>query len=167
MRLGMWRKYRILVGFFPIRLIIGRTEVVDGRLEERGRPTPENRQELVAVHRRLRTAGVPEGPAGYDLAALELAAAVLDWVSDAGPANPGDPAPYLAAVGLRDELAGTAYLAAGAGTRRWPSPVPSTKPWPTSTTPHGCPETVTAERKDASTSVFHAATRRLVRSSGA
>ncbi len=77
------------------------------------RPTPENWEELAAVHRRLRTAGVPEGPAGYDLAALELAVAMLDWVSDAGPASPGDPAPYLAAVGLRDELAGAAYLGWG------------------------------------------------------
>jgi hypothetical protein len=77
------------------------------------RPTPENQAELAAVHSRLRTTGVPEGPAGYDLAALELAVAMLGWVSDAGPANPSDPAPYLAAVGLRDELAGTAYLGWG------------------------------------------------------
>jgi hypothetical protein len=77
------------------------------------RPTPENQAVLAAVHSRLRTAGVPEGPAGYDLAALELAVAMLDWVSDAGPASPGDPAPYLAAVGLRDELTGTAYLGWG------------------------------------------------------
>ena len=77
------------------------------------RPTPENERELAAVHRRLRDAGVPEGPGGYDLAALELAAALLGWVSDAGPANPGDPAPCVAAVGLRHELAGTAYLGWG------------------------------------------------------
>ncbi len=77
------------------------------------RPTPENQAELAAVHRRLRAAGVPEGPNGYDLAALELAVAMLGWVVDAGPASPGDPAPYLAAVGLRDELAGTAYLGWG------------------------------------------------------
>ena len=77
------------------------------------RPTPENGVELAAVHRRLRAAGVPEGPAGYDLGSLEVAVAMLDWVSDAGPANPSDPAPYLAAVGLRDELTGTAYLGWG------------------------------------------------------
>ena len=77
------------------------------------RPTPENWAELAVVHRRLRAAGVPEGPAGYDLGALELAVAMLDWVSDAGSASPGDPAPYVAALGLRDELAGTAYLGWG------------------------------------------------------
>ena len=77
------------------------------------RPTPENGVELAAVHHRLRTAGVPEGPAGYDLGSLEVAVAMLDWVSDAGPANSGDPAPYLSAVGLRDELTGTVYLGWG------------------------------------------------------
>jgi len=77
------------------------------------RPTPENEQELAAVHRRLRTAGVPAGPVGYDLAALELAATMLEWVVDAGPANPGDPAPYLGAVWVRAELMGTAYLGWG------------------------------------------------------
>ncbi len=77
------------------------------------RPTPEGEREVAAVHRRLRAAGVPEGPRGYDLAALELAVALLDWVSDAGPAGPGDPAPCVAAVGLRNELAGTAYLGWG------------------------------------------------------
>ncbi len=76
-------------------------------------PTPEGEQELAAVYRRLRAAGVLEGPCGYDLAALELAVAILDWVSDAGPANPGDPAPCVAVVGLRNELAGTAYLGWG------------------------------------------------------
>ena len=77
------------------------------------RPTPEGEQELAAVHRRLRAAGVPEGPRDYDLAALEVAVALLDWVSDAGPANPGDPALCVATVGLRNELAGTAYLGWG------------------------------------------------------
>ena len=77
------------------------------------RPTAENGRELAAVHGRLRATGVPEGPAGYDLAALELAAAMLDWVSDAGPATPGDPAPFVAVVGLRSELAGRAYLGWG------------------------------------------------------
>ena len=41
---------------------------------------------------------MPEGPKGYDLGALELA--MLVWVSDAGWASPGDPAPYVAALGL-------------------------------------------------------------------
>ncbi len=77
------------------------------------RPTPEGERELAAVHRRLRAAGVPAGPRDYDLAALEVAVALLDWVSDAGPANPGDPAPCVAAVGLRNELAGTTYLGWG------------------------------------------------------
>ncbi len=77
------------------------------------RPTPQGEQELAAAHRRLRAAGVPEGPRDYDLAALEVAVALLDWVSDAGPANPSDPAPCVATVGLRNELAGTAYLGWG------------------------------------------------------
>ncbi len=77
------------------------------------RPGPENGRELTAVHGRLRAAGAPEGPAGYDLAALELAAAVLGWVSDAGPAAPGDPAPFVVVVGLRNELAGRAHLGWG------------------------------------------------------
>ncbi len=47
------------------------------------RPTPEGEQELAAVHRRLRAAGVPEGLRDAALAALELAVALLDWVSDA------------------------------------------------------------------------------------
>ena len=47
------------------------------------RPTPQGEQELAAVHRRLRATGVPEGPRDYDLAALEVAVALLDWVSDA------------------------------------------------------------------------------------
>ncbi len=72
------------------------------------RPGPENGRELTAVHGRLRAAGAPEGPAGYDLAALELAAAVLGWVSDAGPA-----APFVVVVGLRNELAGRAHLGWG------------------------------------------------------
>jgi len=42
---------------------------------------------------------VPEGPTGYDLAALELAA-VLGWAEDAGPATPGGPAPFAALGGL-------------------------------------------------------------------
>jgi len=77
------------------------------------RPGPESGRELATVHGRLRAAGVPEGPAGYDLAALELAAAVLGWVADAGPATPGAPAPFVAVVGLRGELAGMAYLGWG------------------------------------------------------
>ncbi|MDP9359396.1 MAG: hypothetical protein M3Q71_18690 [Chloroflexota bacterium] len=77
------------------------------------RPTPEGEREVAAVHQRLRAVGVPEGPRGYDLAALELAAALLDWVSDTGPANLGDPAPCVAVVGLRRELAGTAYIGWG------------------------------------------------------
>ena len=77
------------------------------------RATSENGAQPAAVHRRLRTAGLPEGPKGYDLAALELAVAMLGRVVDAGPANPGDPAPCVAAVGLRHELAGTAYLGWG------------------------------------------------------
>ena len=77
------------------------------------RPTPEGEREVAAVHRRLRAAGVREGPRDYDVAALEVAVARLDWVSDAGPANLGDPAPYVAAVALRHELVGTAYLGWG------------------------------------------------------
>jgi hypothetical protein len=77
------------------------------------RRTPTNEDALAVVHARLRAAGVPEGPHGYDLAALELAAAVLGWVSDAGPAVPGSPAPSVAAMWLRDDLAGTAYLGWG------------------------------------------------------
>jgi hypothetical protein len=77
------------------------------------RPTPDGECLLAGVPDRLRAAGVPEGPVGYDLAALELAVALLDWVSDAGPANPGDPAPYVAVVGLRNELATRAYLGWG------------------------------------------------------
>ncbi len=84
-----------------------------GQVMDWSRPTPEGERELAAVHRRLRAVGVPEGPCGYDLGALELAVALLDWVSDAGPANPGDPAPCVAAVGLRNELAGAAYLGWG------------------------------------------------------
>jgi hypothetical protein len=68
-------------------------------------PTPANQAALAGVHARLRAAGVPEGPHGYDLVALELAAALLGWASDAGPAAPGAPVPSVAAVWRHSRVA--------------------------------------------------------------
>ena len=69
-----------------------------GPIVDWSRPTEENRRELAAVVARLRAAGVPAGPGGYDEPTLARAIEGRGWRWAVAPTRPGAAAPYHATV---------------------------------------------------------------------